>query len=174
MRQAPYAGILLRLRRQVSWVFDIYIFRTNYRIEYVLYYVTASFIRANEMFCIDCIYVERPLFQYCEMDTESAYIALAGDSIDTLVTSEHREHFFRTVPTGFRPSAATSTKTTTSRLVSPDSRGQPPRRVASRARRTTRGRPVCSRSSGVATGLLGCAASPTTVSVPPIRAPLKA
>ena len=43
-----------------------------------------------------------------------------------------------TVPTGFRPSAATSTKTTTSRLVSPDSRGQPPRRVASRARRTTR------------------------------------
>ena len=79
-----------------------------------------------------------------------------------------------TVPNGFRPSAATSTKTTTSRLVSPDSRGQPPRRVASRARRTTRGRPVCSRSSGVATGLLGCAARPTTVSVPPIRAPLKA
>ena len=29
------------------------------------------------------------------MDTDSAYIALAGDSIDNLVTSEHREHFFR-------------------------------------------------------------------------------
>ena len=27
-------------------------------------------------------YVERPLFQYCEMDTDSAYIALAGESID--------------------------------------------------------------------------------------------
>ena len=79
-----------------------------------------------------------------------------------------------TVPTGFRPSAATSTKTTTSRLVSPDSRGQPPMRVASRARHTIRELPVCSISSGVATGLLGCAAIPTTVSVPPIRAQLKA
>ena len=29
------------------------------------------------------------------MDTDSAYIALAGDSIDNLVTSEHREHFLR-------------------------------------------------------------------------------
>ena len=47
------------------------------------------------MFCLDCRYVERPLFQYCEMYTDSAYIALAGDSIDNLVTSEHREHFFR-------------------------------------------------------------------------------
>ena len=40
-------------------------------------------------------YIERPLFQYCEMDTDSAYIALAGDTIDNLVTSEHREHYFR-------------------------------------------------------------------------------
>ena len=72
--------------------FYIYIFRANYRIEY---YVTASFIRANEMYCLDCRYVERPLYQYCEMDTDSAYIALAGDSIDNLVTSEHRAHFFR-------------------------------------------------------------------------------
>ena len=29
------------------------------------------------------------------MDTDSAYIALAGESIDDLVTSEHREHYFR-------------------------------------------------------------------------------
>ena len=42
-------------------------------------------------------YIERPLFQYCEMDTDSAYIALAGDTIDDLVTSEHREHYFRKV-----------------------------------------------------------------------------
>ena len=40
-------------------------------------------------------YIERPLFQYCEMDTDSAYIALAGESIDDLVTYEHREHYFR-------------------------------------------------------------------------------
>ncbi len=36
-------------------------------------------------------YIERPLFQYCEMDTDSAYIALAGETFDDLVTSEHRE-----------------------------------------------------------------------------------
>ena len=29
------------------------------------------------------------------MDTDSAYIALAGESIDDLITSEHREHYFR-------------------------------------------------------------------------------
>ena len=40
-------------------------------------------------------YVERPLYQYCEMDTDSAYIALAGDSIDDLVSAEHREHYFK-------------------------------------------------------------------------------
>ena len=40
-------------------------------------------------------YVERPLYQYCEMDTDSAYIALAGDSIDDLVTPEHRKHYFK-------------------------------------------------------------------------------
>ena len=40
-------------------------------------------------------YVDRSLFQYCEMDTDSAYIALAGDSIDDLVSAEHREHYFK-------------------------------------------------------------------------------
>ena len=40
-------------------------------------------------------YVERPLYQYCEMDTDSAYIALAGDSIDDLVSAEHREYYFK-------------------------------------------------------------------------------
>ena len=40
-------------------------------------------------------YVERPMFQYCEMDTDSAYIALAGDSIDDLVSTDRREHYFR-------------------------------------------------------------------------------
>ena len=41
------------------------------------------------------IYVERPLFQYCEMDTDSAYLALAGETVDALVTPELRDHYFR-------------------------------------------------------------------------------
>ena len=40
-------------------------------------------------------YLERPLFQYCEMDTDSAYLALAAESVDALVTQELREHYFR-------------------------------------------------------------------------------
>ena len=33
-------------------------------------------------------YVERPLYQYCEMDTDSAYIALGGNCLDDLVSEE--------------------------------------------------------------------------------------
>ena len=40
-------------------------------------------------------YVERPMFQYCEMDTDSAYIALGGESIDGLVRIDRRAHYFR-------------------------------------------------------------------------------
>ena len=40
-------------------------------------------------------YVERPLFQYCDMDTDSAYIALAGESIDGLVRADRHAHYFR-------------------------------------------------------------------------------
>ena len=40
-------------------------------------------------------YVERPLFEYCEMDTDSAYLALAGESVDDLVTPTLRDHYFR-------------------------------------------------------------------------------
>ena len=36
-------------------------------------------------------YVERPLFQ----DTDSAYLALAGESVDALVTPTLRDHYFR-------------------------------------------------------------------------------
>ena len=39
-------------------------------------------------------YVDRSLFQYCETDTDSAYIALAGECIDDVVAPEKREHFF--------------------------------------------------------------------------------
>ena len=40
-------------------------------------------------------YLERPLFQYCEMDTDSAYLALAGESVEDLISPELREHYFR-------------------------------------------------------------------------------
>ena len=40
-------------------------------------------------------YMERPLFQYCEMDTDSAYLALADESVDALVTPVLRDHYFR-------------------------------------------------------------------------------
>ena len=57
-------------------------------------------------------YVERPLFQYCEMDTDSAYIALAGESIDGLVRADRRAHYSDTDPNGFRSNVATNTKMT--------------------------------------------------------------
>ena len=89
-------------------------------------------------------FVERPLFQYCEMDTDSAYIALAGDSIDDLVAKQHREHS-ATDPNGSRPNVVTSIRVTTSIPDSPDFRGQPPRRVVSHARLSTSERRACSR-----------------------------
>ena len=39
--------------------------------------------------------INRYLFQYCEMDTDSANLALASESVDDLVTPELREHYFR-------------------------------------------------------------------------------
>ena len=105
-------------------------------------------------------YVERPLFQYCDMDTDSAYIALAGETIipnTASITSA-------TDPNGCRPNAATSTTTSTSRPDWLDARGRPLSRVVSRARRSTRGRPICSRWNGAGTDSLVCAASRTTAS----------
>ena len=45
-------------------------------------------------FYYDFIDLERPLFQYCETDTDSAYLALAAVSVDALFTPELREHYF--------------------------------------------------------------------------------
>ena len=41
------------------------------------------------------MYIERPLYQYCEMDTDSAYIALASNSLDDLVFVEKRTNYFQ-------------------------------------------------------------------------------
>ena len=39
-------------------------------------------------------YVDRSNYQYCQMDTDSAYIALAGRSLDDLVRPELRQQYF--------------------------------------------------------------------------------
>ena len=41
------------------------------------------------------MYVERPVFHYCEMDSDFAYLALADESVDAIVTPELPEHYFR-------------------------------------------------------------------------------
>ena len=38
-------------------------------------------------------YLDRSDFQYCEMDTDYAYVAIAGQSLESLVKSELREEF---------------------------------------------------------------------------------
>ena len=40
------------------------------------------------------IYLDRKNFQYIEMDTDSAYIALAGQNLDDLVKPELKKQFF--------------------------------------------------------------------------------
>ena len=52
---------------------------------------------------------------------------------------------------GCRPNVVTSTKTTTSRLVSLDARGRPQNRVASHARPSINEHPACSKLSGAET-----------------------
>ena len=100
-------------------------------------------------------YVERPLFQYCEMDTDSAYLALAGESLDDLVTPALRDHYFR------HRSKCLPSECCDEHL------GSETRRAVRRAERSTRGHRVCSRSSGPVTGSWGCVARRTIVSEPP-------
>jgi len=46
-------------------------------------------------------YLDRADFQMCEMDTDSAYIAIAGNSVENLVTPELRAEFERDVNNWF-------------------------------------------------------------------------
>jgi hypothetical protein len=48
-------------------------------------------------FYFDCIdfYIIRKDFQYCEMDTDSAYIAFSSDKFEDLIKPELKEHFER-------------------------------------------------------------------------------
>ena len=46
-------------------------------------------------------YLERSDFQYCEMDTESAYLAISGDSIESFVKPELKQEFIKDKPNWF-------------------------------------------------------------------------
>ena len=67
-------------------------------------------------------YLERPLFQYCEMDTDSACLALVVESVDDLVAPDLREHYFRHL-SEWLPSVATNIRTSTCDFDSPIARG---------------------------------------------------
>ena len=110
------------------------------------------------------MYLECPLFQYCEMDTDSAYLALAGESVDPLVTAELREHYFRHRSEWLPSVCCDEHRTGTCAVDSPIACGPVTRRAVRRAEHSTRGHRVCSRSSGLVTGSWGCAARRTIAS----------
>ena len=95
------------------------------------------------------------MFQYCEMDTDSAYIALAGDTIDDLVAPEHREHYFRHRSKWLPAECCDKHEDDYVQTRLAGRRGQPPRRVASRARRTTRELPVLFKIEWCGDGFIG-------------------
>ena len=98
-------------------------------------------------------YLERPLFQYCEMYTDSAYLAFPGESVDVLVTPEVREHYFRH-RSEWLPSECLCSMCA---VDSPISCGPVTGRAVRRAERSTRGRRVYSKLSAPVTGSWGCA-----------------
>ena len=100
------------------------------------------------------------MFQYCEMDTDSAYIALVGDSIDDLVSTDRREHYFRHRSEWLPAESCDEHE---------DDYVQT--RLAGRSWTATES---CCLARKAFAGLLGCARKPTTVSVQLTSAQLKA
>ena len=99
-------------------------------------------------------YLERPLFQYCEMDTDSAYLALVVESVDDLVAPDLREHYFRHL-SEWLPSVATNIRTSTCDFDSPIARGSVTRHVVKRVERSIRGHRVCSKVEWSDDGFVG-------------------
>ena len=60
---------------------------------FVLQYAKLRMLQFYYDFIATCL--KRQLCKYCEADTDSAYMALVGESVDDLVTPELREHYFR-------------------------------------------------------------------------------
>ena len=117
-------------------------------------------------------YVDRSLFQYCEMDTDTAYIVLAGkastisshQSIASISSSTDRNDC--------RLNVVTSIMVTTSIPDSLDAHG--PNRVALHIRRSTSGLQDYSKLSGAATVSSDYVVKRIMVLVPPISAPRRA
>ena len=53
-------------------------------------------------FYYDCVdkYISHEDFEYSEMDTDSAYLAISGDSFEALIKPELREEFEKANTTG--------------------------------------------------------------------------
>ena len=56
-------------------------------------------------FYYDCVdkYLSHEDFEYSEMDTDSAYMAISGDSFEALIKPDLREEFEKTSTTGSSP-----------------------------------------------------------------------
>ena len=107
------------------------------------------------------------------MDTDSAYIALAGDSIDDLVAKQHREHYFRHRSEWLPAECCDKHEDDYVQTRLTDAHGRLPNRVALHVRRLTSGHPAYSKLSGVVKGLSGYVVRPITASVRQISAPRK-
>ncbi len=105
------------------------------------------------------------------MDTDSAYITLAGDSIDDLVVD--RENYFQHRSEWLPAECCDEHKDEYVQTVSPDAHGRLPNRVALNVRRLTSGHPDYSKLSGVAMGLSGYVVKRIIVLVRQISAPRK-
>lgn len=58
-------------------------------------------------------YLDRSDFQYCEPDTDSAYIALSGPSVESLVKPELKQEFLKDKPNWFPRTDSPEHKTVT-------------------------------------------------------------
>ena len=99
-------------------------------------------------------YLESPLFHYCEMDTDNAYLALTGKSVEDL---DDENITSGSAPNSSPPKVASNIRTSTCAVDSQVARGLAPSRAVRCARRTIRGRPDCSRWNGTVTGSWDCA-----------------
>ena len=88
-------------------------------------------------------YVERNFFQYCKMDTDSVYIALAGKSIDDLVI--YRDNYFRHRSEWLPAECCEEHHKDYVTARYPEVHGQQPNHVASRVRCSTNARRVFSK-----------------------------
>ena len=96
MQETAKNSVSLGTAKTTSFTISIYISMVKHTLTLHIGFFMYQYAKLRMLqFYYDFIgrYVERPLFQYCEIDTDSAYIALARQTIDDLVVD--REHYFR-------------------------------------------------------------------------------